>query len=383
MSQLSSLPVPEGPPAGRGQTGLHVVPDLPVPIGLGLLPEEAPFETEVVVRRVVQVTHDVMTFVLAPLQTGAFAFAPGQYLVVSVEADGRTIERCYTISSPPTRPHLLTITVKRVPGGELSGWLHDHLGVGDRLRVRGPLGSFSVVEHPATRYLLLSGGSGVTPTLSTLRALADLGEDRDVVVVHSARTPADLIARAELDALAATDEHLRVHWVCEQDPDDEAPGPVGLLDAAMLAGLVPDVAEREAFTCGPAGYLAAARAALTALGVATHQCHEESFVLPETPDVVAVLEPAPTPVTAPTVRFSRSGVEVQCDEGTTVLAAAEAAGVTLPSSCTQGMCGTCKSTLLSGQVDMQHAGGIRPREVAAGKFLPCCSTPDGDIVVDA
>lgn len=84
-----------------------------------------------------------------------------------------------------------------------------------------------------------------------------------------------------------------------------------------------------------------------------------------------------------TVTFGRSGREVVCAPGTTVLAAAQQAGVSLPSSCGGGLCGTCKSGLLAGKVEMSHQGGIRPREVAAGKFLPCCSTPDGDIVVDA
>jgi ferredoxin len=83
------------------------------------------------------------------------------------------------------------------------------------------------------------------------------------------------------------------------------------------------------------------------------------------------------------VRFGRSDREVVCPPGTTVLAAARQAGVRLPSSCSAGLCGTCKSTLLEGRVDMVHQGGIRPREIAQDKFLPCCSTPDGDIVVDA
>ena len=63
--------------------------------------------------------------------------------------------------------------------------------------------------------------------------------------------------------------------------------------------------------------------------------------------------------------------------------AAYAAGVRVPASCTQGMCGTCKSSKLSGEVDMQHNGGIRPREIAQGKILLCCSTPLGDVRIDA
>jgi ferredoxin len=66
----------------------------------------------------------------------------------------------------------------------------------------------------------------------------------------------------------------------------------------------------------------------------------------------------------------------------TVLSAAKKAGVRLPSSCANGLCGTCKSKLVSGSVDMKHSGGIRQREIDAGFFLPCCSKPLSDLVID-
>ncbi len=81
--------------------------------------------------------------------------------------------------------------------------------------------------------------------------------------------------------------------------------------------------------------------------------------------------------------FSKSGLEVRCEPGVTVLKAATAAGIATRSACEQGLCGTCKSDLLAGSVDMKHSGGIRPKEIAAGKFLPCCSYPLGIVVVDA
>ena len=84
-----------------------------------------------------------------------------------------------------------------------------------------------------------------------------------------------------------------------------------------------------------------------------------------------------------TVELRRSGRTLECDEDTTLLAAAAQAGLSLPSSCQEGMCGTCKTTLLSGRVEMQHAGGIRPREIAQDKILLCCSTPREDLVLDA
>lgn len=398
-----------GGPGGLGgpgsQVGLRVVPDLVrAPLGEGVLPEEAPLDQELVLRRRLRVTHDVVTLVLEPTVPGGVSFRPGQYVTLAAEVDGVAVERCYTISSPPTRPHLLTVTVKRVEGGGLSPWLHDGIEVGDRVTARGPLGGFTVAEHPAPRYLLLSAGSGVTPTLSTLRAMADLGDlggagdtsgtGLDVVVVHAGRTPADLPCRAELEALATTEAGLRVVWVCEDDAEGWLPwtGPRGRLSAALLAEQVPDLLDREVLTCGPPGFMAAVRAALASLGVDPARCHEESFELgeaaaPGVPPVdgpgAPVADVAPASVRGVTVRFGRSGREVACPPGTTVLTAAQQAGVVLPSSCGGGLCGTCKSGLLAGKVEMNHQGGIRPREVAAGKFLPCCSTPDGDIVVDA
>ncbi len=83
-----------------------------------------------------------------------------------------------------------------------------------------------------------------------------------------------------------------------------------------------------------------------------------------------------------TIRFTTSGRDVPCAPGQTVLEAAELAGLKLPFSCREGMCATCKSLLVSGEIDMQHRGGIRSKEIAAGKFLPCCSRPLSNLVVE-
>lgn len=83
------------------------------------------------------------------------------------------------------------------------------------------------------------------------------------------------------------------------------------------------------------------------------------------------------------MRLVRTGREFPCPATQSVLAAAAEAGIAMPSSCAEGVCGTCKATLLSGQVDMQHAGGIRQREIDNGLFLPCSSRPLGDLEIDA
>lgn len=225
-------------------------------------------------KAVVPVTHDVSTFVLEPMTQRSFTFAPGQYVVVTVTVDGRRYQRCYTISSPPTRPHLLTITVKRTPDGLVSNWLHDNLERGGRLEVTGPFGDFTLAQFPARAYLFLSAGSGITPLMSMTRTLADLCAAADVAFIHSARSPHDIVFRHELEALPASGLNLAVTSICETDsPGEVWTGPRGRLSAGLLGALVPDVAEREVFMCGPAPYMDAATAMLAELGVPLQQVH--------------------------------------------------------------------------------------------------------------
>ena len=83
-----------------------------------------------------------------------------------------------------------------------------------------------------------------------------------------------------------------------------------------------------------------------------------------------------------TVTLSVRGRSFACAADRFVLDAALEAGCKLPFNCREGLCGTCKSKLLSGEFDMKHRGGIRPKEIAAGKFLPCCSKPLSDLVIE-
>jgi ferredoxin len=83
-----------------------------------------------------------------------------------------------------------------------------------------------------------------------------------------------------------------------------------------------------------------------------------------------------------TIRFARQDRDIACPGGANVLAAARAAGIRLPSACGKGVCGTCKSRVLSGTVEMRHGGGIRQREIDGGMALLCCARPTSDLVVD-
>ena len=126
-------------------------------------------------RQVHDITHDVKTFLFESTQPALFQHEPGQFVTLQLQIGGRSVSRCYTISTLPTRPHLLGITVKRQPGGLVSNWLHDTMAPGHRIVADGPFGVFTAARHPSSKYLFLSAGSAITPLMSMTRTLYDLG----------------------------------------------------------------------------------------------------------------------------------------------------------------------------------------------------------------
>ena len=345
---------------------------------------------DLVCSQVLAVTHDVKTFVFTTPERRPFDFEAGQFITMRLEIDGEHLTRCYTIASPPTRPDRLAITIKRVPGGVVSNWLHDNLEPGNWISMHAPAGSFILPEVDAPKYLFLSAGSGITPVLSMTRTLYDLGSEADILFVHSARTPSDIIYRGELEAMSRLMPNLRVVEICEGDaPTERWLGLQGRISKPVLEILTPDLNERETFVCGPEGYMSAARALLEELGYDMTKYHEESF------DFGAPAVPAPEVAQATeeyleaeaesgafSVEFARSGRMITCAPDQTILEAAVAAGMRPVAACGQGMCGTCKVSMLAGEVDMKHNGGIRPKEIAQQKVLICCSKPLGDLRLD-
>lgn len=330
-----------------------------------------------------QETHDVKSFTFVSPQRKHFAFESGQYFLFDFQVGAEVESRCYSISSSPHRANAFTVTVKRVPDGKVSNWLHDNLASGATVKAHGPLGHFIAPSGRPRKLVLLSGGSGITPVMSIVRDLADSCEPADVIFIHAARSPLDLIFREELSSLAKRMKGLRLHFLPETVTGERSwPGLTGRISPQFLKLAVPDIADRIVMCCGPAPFMAAARNIAGELGVPTASYIEESFdaAVVEDGETAGAREMAAGKVFQ--VEFVKQAKKIEVASDQSVLSCAKKSGVRLPSSCANGVCGTCKSKLLSGSVDMNHNGGLRQREVDAGFFLPCCSKPLSDLTID-
>ena len=297
-------------------------------------------ETRARVVEIIRETHDVMTFVLAPNRRWR-GHEAGQFVPVEVEVDGVRTTRCYSLSSAPGDDRL-HITVKRVPGGRVSAWMHEHLSRGDVVTLGEAAGELCLAPASGPqRLLLLSGGSGVTPLMSILRELAARDAIGDVVFVHAARSRRDVIFERDLSELAARHKGLRVVFVLE---DDAAGG--GRLDGAKLAALVPDLAERETKLCGPSGMMDALSMFYRNQGLA-HLLQMERFG----PPARVSQSLSDTPERAPaklSLTLLQSERVVSIDAGGTMLEQLERAGERPANGCRMGICNTCLCRKRSG-----------------------------------
>lgn len=309
-----------------------------------------------------------------------FDYQPGQFLTLDLPVPGGPLQRTYTISSSPSRPLSISITVKAQSGSIGTRWVLDHLKPGMRVKAHGPSGQFTFLRHPARKYLFISAGSGITPLMSMTTWAWDSGEMPDIAFVHAARRPSDIIFRERLEQFANRVPGLQLRLTVEEpDPFRFWPGYHGRLNQIMLGLMAPDYLEREVFCCGPEPFMRAVRDMLGSLGFDMAHYHEESFAAPTMTEV-------PVETVAPAafseVSFAVSGKSVACNGTDTILSVAKQAGLNIPSSCNFGLCGTCKVRKVSGEVAMVHNGGISEEEIAEGYILACCARPQGAVVMD-
>ncbi len=328
---------------------------------------------------------NVATFCFQAPSGALFSYVPGQFVTLELPVPGGPLYRTYTISSSPSRPITLTITVKAQDGSMGTRWMLDHLKPGMRITAMGPAGRFSNHFHPSDKYLFISAGSGITPMVSMTTWMFDSGRPADVMFINCARRPSEIIFRQRLEHMASRFPELDLKFVVkETDPFRPWTGYQGRFNQLMLSQITPDYLEREVFCCGPESFMHSVREALVGLGFDMERYHQESFQPAEEDDVAPMEDDViPDETVSAEVVFAHSEVTQTCTENDTLLTTARAAGLNIPSGCTFGVCGTCKIKKVSGQVHMVHNGGITEEDVEDGYVLACCSKPIGRVEVEA
>ncbi|MDW5596674.1 ferredoxin reductase [Conexibacter stalactiti] len=289
-------------------------------------------------------TADSATIAIRP-GAGWQEHRAGQHVTVGVEVDGVRHQRSYSLTSPPrSADGCIAITVKAVRDGVVSSHLVHRTRPGALLFLGAASGDFVLPEQRPGRLLFITAGSGVTPVMGILRTLARADALGDVAVVHIDRDPRGVIFAGELRQLAGQ-RRLTLH--------EHHTGRLGRPSAAEIVGRVGDWRERETWACGPGELLDGLEAHFSASGerarLRTERFHARTAVATNATGAAA---------SGGSITFTRSGVTVDADGATTLLAAGEAAGALLPSGCRAGVCRTCVGPLRAGVVRDLRSGTI-------------------------
>jgi ferredoxin-NADP reductase/MOSC domain-containing protein YiiM/ferredoxin len=327
-------------------------------------------------------------YLAAPDGTALPAARAGQYLTLRITGAGEPAPvRSYSLSSAPDTG-TYRISVKQEPHGSASSYLNRDLRAGATLPVAAPRGEF-VLDDGAGPVLLVSAGIGATPVLSMLHALAASHSQRDIWWLYGARAPDEHPFAAEAHTLLTSVPHSHEHvfYSASAPPESRVHAVRGHITEDALAGLAIPAGPASAYICGPASFMADMREALTTLGVEPAAIHTELFgaLGSINPGLTGKDRPSPhqppgPPGTGPLVTFARSAIAApfQTDRHS-VLELADACDVPTRWSCRTGVCHTCITALLSGDITYSPAPLDPPAE---DQVLICCARPATDVVLD-
>jgi ferredoxin-NADP reductase len=340
------------------------------------------------VERIVQETPDAVSVYLSAPSAEPLTFLPGQFLTFQVDPGCGPVRRSYSLASPAVPEAAAHVTIKRVPGGQVSTFLHETLAAGDELTAYGPAGRF--VPGPAPeggrKLVLIGGGSGITPLMSIADTLLRTEPATRIVLVYGNRRREDILFRDRLDALAREHpDRFAVDYLLEEPPPGWCGG-IGRLDARTLhtrlsRGPLWTSAPSKVtyFLCGPVPMMRSAREALLQRGVAPTAIREEWFVRHD--DRGATPPPFDSTYEATLVRgLERDSVTVA--PGESLLIAAARTRLPIRSSCTVGGCGTCRVRIVEGNVVMEEPNCLSAEERRQSFALACIARPRSAVQVE-
>ena len=283
-------------------------------------------------------------------------FEAGAHVEITI---GDGVTRFYSIANDPRERDRYVLAVLREPSGVGSGWLHDSVGVGDRLTIGAPSNAFPLDES-AGEHILIAGGVGITPIRAMASRLAAIGAHYRVI--YCSQSARDTAFRAEL-----IDEHggrLHLH----HDEGD----PARRLDLVSLLRDRPDCG--HVYVCGPRPMVDAVRLATVHWPAGT--VHVEVFSSPAKP---RVFNNAPFEV-----ELARSGRVLEIPVGKSILEMLQAAGVKSSYVCREGHCGTCGVRLLAGRADHRDDVMDDDEKAAQNMIYVCVSRamPGERLIID-
>ena len=352
-----------------------------------------------IVDRKVPESETITSFYLKPQDGEPLPqYMPGQFLTfrLNVTEHSTPIMRTYSLSDSSHHQDYYRVTIKRLlppadppglPPGLSSNYFHDQVQAGTRLCVQAPRGKFYLDPNDTTPVVLLSGGVGLTPLVSMLNAIVESGSNRTVWYVHGTRDGREHAMGTHIQRLAAENANVHVHVNYSQPQPEDREGrdydEPGYVTIDLLKRILPPAAY-DFYLCGPSSFMRSLYNGLLKWGVPETRINYEFFgpvsTLKEGTDAAEEGTVSAESTEELQVSFAKAGLTAKWDASSeNILDLAEAQGLRPPFSCRAGICHTCSSKLIEGEVEYVTEPLDRPDP---GCVLICVSKPKTNLVLE-
>jgi len=336
------------------------------------------------VRQIIVETNDIRTFIFEQTNGAGLSYEAGQFLTFLIAMHGKEVRRSYSMSSAPAVDAYPSITVKRVPNGEISRFWIDFVHEGDIFTALPPSGRFTLDTSEVPRDVVLIGaGSGITPLFSILKQTLSTDPRSQVTLIYANRNEMSTLF---MDQISQWQQRFsdRLHVIhIHSQPGDNWNGVRGRINNTRLEqmiskALVHDRNRARFFICGPFELMRSVEITLHFMHFQKEQIRRENFVVRKMPEEPGAFNPHD-------IRLIFRGVEYELHvaDDKTILQAALDAGIHLPYSCKGGSCATCAGMCRSGHVHMTINDVLTDGDLASGWVLTCTGYPqDEDVVIE-
>lgn len=339
---------------------------------------------------------DTKTIQLERADGQPLSYRAGQFLTLLFTIHGHELRRSYSFSTTPGVDPIPAITVKRIPNGEISRYLLDHLQPGNTITTLPPAGRFTLEPAPATalrgfagpttqpalpgatphRLFFLAAGSGLVPVFSLIKQALKSEPPTHIILITQQHEPASTPFREQLTALQTTYGPERIEWIDLLSVQNGRINNWWLERWLETTGVI--TGNTRFYLCGPPAFMRMAQFTLKTLGIADDHIKQEHFTVERRPPPPPLVDPAPKTITLVTAGGRK---EFKAAWPDTILDAAEKNGIRLPYSCRAGRCSTCVARLIQGQIKMSTNEVLTEKDIHEGLTLTCVGYAETDVTI--
>jgi ring-1,2-phenylacetyl-CoA epoxidase subunit PaaE len=330
---------------------------------------------------IVKETQDAYRFVLKNEADETINYQAGQFLTFIFKSKNAEIRRSYSISSTPGVDELISITVKRIPNGEVSRYLIDHTQINSTLTSIYPAGRFTIdtVPKKQRQFVFIAAGSGIVPVFSLIKKILHEEPSSNTFLIFQNHSETEIIFKKQLDEIHKRFA-LQFKWLDLLSKPLSGRHLQQKLNNFLLEKLVDEHIDRKKenllYLCGPPSFMRMAHFTLKWMGFHDDQIKKENFTIEHTHPPPLISDRSPKEIL---IHYNKEIFKLRVAYPLSILQAALNENIQLPYSCRAGRCSSCVAKCLKGKVIMSNNEVLTEKDIEDGLVLTCVGYAENDV----